>query len=124
MTDIAITAPRRPGRHIKFLKSLALLRESPIGMFGAFLVFTGIKMWWAAGQEPDLGNNPALRWIERAAELDSVVAIDRLALAFRQGQLGLAPDTKRAEELEARSRSLRKIAPPKPARKPPPKSHG
>ncbi|HEY8607723.1 MAG TPA: TerC family protein [Noviherbaspirillum sp.] len=34
-------------------------------VFGAFLVFTGIKMWWAAGQEPDLGNNPALRWINR-----------------------------------------------------------
>ncbi|HEY8358482.1 MAG TPA: hypothetical protein VIL30_13575, partial [Ramlibacter sp.] len=31
--------------------------------FGAFLVFTGIKMWWAAGQEPDLGNNPVLKWI-------------------------------------------------------------
>jgi tellurite resistance protein TerC len=32
-------------------------------LFGAFLVFTGIKMWWAAGQEPDLGSNPALKWI-------------------------------------------------------------
>jgi tellurite resistance protein TerC len=32
-------------------------------LFGAFLVFTGIKMWWAAGQEPDLESNPALRWI-------------------------------------------------------------
>ena len=32
-------------------------------VFGAFLVITGIKMWWAAGQEPDLDNNPALRWI-------------------------------------------------------------
>jgi tellurite resistance protein TerC len=31
-------------------------------LFGAFLLFTGIKMWWAAGQEPDLDNNPALRW--------------------------------------------------------------
>lgn len=30
-------------------------------VFGAFLLFTGVKMWWAAGQEPDLGNNPALR---------------------------------------------------------------
>lgn len=66
----------------------------------------------------------ALRWIERAAELDSVAAIDRLALAFRQGQLGLAPDPTKAEALEARSRTLRKIAPPKPPRKPPPKSHG
>jgi tellurite resistance protein TerC len=34
-------------------------------LFGAFLVFTGIKMWWAAGQEPDLAANPALRWINR-----------------------------------------------------------
>ena len=34
-------------------------------VFGAFLVFTGIKMWWAAGQEPDLSANPALRWINK-----------------------------------------------------------
>jgi tellurite resistance protein TerC len=32
-------------------------------LFGAFLVFTGIKMWIATGQEPDLGANPALKWI-------------------------------------------------------------
>ncbi len=34
-------------------------------VFGAFLVFTGVKMWWAAGQEPDLDSNPALQWITR-----------------------------------------------------------
>ncbi|HRO61934.1 MAG TPA: TerC family protein [Burkholderiaceae bacterium] len=34
-------------------------------VFGAFLVFTGFKMWWAAGQEPDLDANPALRWLQR-----------------------------------------------------------
>jgi len=34
-------------------------------VFGAFLVFTGVKMWWAAGQEPDLDNNPALKWVRR-----------------------------------------------------------
>lgn len=32
-------------------------------LFGAFLLFTGIKMWWAAGKEPDLDSNPALKWI-------------------------------------------------------------
>ncbi len=32
-------------------------------VFGAFLVFTGVKMWWAAGQEPDLDGNPALKWV-------------------------------------------------------------
>jgi tellurite resistance protein TerC len=34
-------------------------------VFGVFLIFTAIKMWWAAGQEPDLERNPALRWIRR-----------------------------------------------------------
>lgn len=38
-------------------------------VFGAFLVFTGVKMWWAAGQEPDLDNNPALRWINRRMKI-------------------------------------------------------
>ena len=32
-------------------------------LFGAFLVFTGIKMWLATGKEPDLEANPALKWI-------------------------------------------------------------
>jgi tellurite resistance protein TerC len=34
-------------------------------VFGAFLVITGIKMWWAAGQEPDLESNPALKLMRR-----------------------------------------------------------
>lgn len=34
-------------------------------VFGAFLLITGIKMWWAAGQEPDLERNPALRLLRR-----------------------------------------------------------
>jgi tellurite resistance protein TerC len=34
-------------------------------VFGAFLLLTGIKMWWAAGQEPDLESNPALRLLKR-----------------------------------------------------------
>jgi peptide/nickel transport system permease protein len=37
MSDIAATAPR-PGRLLKILKSVGLLRESPIGMLGAVLV--------------------------------------------------------------------------------------
>ena len=32
-------------------------------LFGAFLLLTGIKMWRAAGQEPDLDSNPVLRWL-------------------------------------------------------------
>jgi len=34
-------------------------------LFGAFLVLTGVKMWWAAGQEPDLEGNPALKLLRR-----------------------------------------------------------
>ena len=34
-------------------------------LFGAFLLATGIKMWWAAGQEPDLEGNPALKLLRR-----------------------------------------------------------
>ena len=34
-------------------------------LFGAFLIITGIKMWWAAGKEPDLESNPALRLLKR-----------------------------------------------------------
>jgi tellurite resistance protein TerC len=34
-------------------------------VFGAFLVITGVKMWWAAGQEPDLESNPALKLLRR-----------------------------------------------------------
>lgn len=34
-------------------------------VFGAFLVLTGVKMWWAAGQEPSLDENPALRLLRR-----------------------------------------------------------
>ena len=32
-------------------------------VFGAFLLLTGIKMWFAAGKEPDLESNPLLRWM-------------------------------------------------------------
>ena len=34
-------------------------------VFGAFLVATGLKMWWAAGQEADLESNPALKLLRR-----------------------------------------------------------
>jgi tellurite resistance protein TerC len=34
-------------------------------LFGAFLLFTGIKMWWFADAKPDLANNPLLTWLRR-----------------------------------------------------------
>ena len=34
-------------------------------VFGAFLVLTGVKMWWAADKEPDLEDNPALKILRK-----------------------------------------------------------
>ncbi len=34
-------------------------------LFGAFLLLTGVKMWWAAGQQPDMESNPALKLLRR-----------------------------------------------------------
>jgi tellurite resistance protein TerC len=34
-------------------------------VFGAFLVFTGLKMWFAAGKEPDIESNPALKILRK-----------------------------------------------------------
>jgi tellurite resistance protein TerC len=34
-------------------------------VFGAFLILTGVKMWWAAGQEADLEDNPALKLLRK-----------------------------------------------------------
>ncbi len=34
-------------------------------VFGAFLILTGVKMWWAAGQEPKLDDNPALKLLRK-----------------------------------------------------------
>lgn len=34
-------------------------------VFGAFLILTGVKMVWAAGQQPDLNNNPVLKFLKK-----------------------------------------------------------
>jgi tellurite resistance protein TerC len=34
-------------------------------VFGAFLILTGVKMWRAAGKEPNLNDNPALKLLRR-----------------------------------------------------------
>ena len=34
-------------------------------VFGAFLILTGVKMWWAAGKEPNLDDNPALKLLRK-----------------------------------------------------------
>ncbi len=34
-------------------------------IFGAFLIITGLKMWWAAGKEQSLDDNPALKLLRK-----------------------------------------------------------
>lgn len=34
-------------------------------IFAAFLIFTGIRMLWAADHAPDIGNNPLVKWLSR-----------------------------------------------------------
>ncbi|MFG6412983.1 TerC family protein [Roseateles sp. DC23W] len=34
-------------------------------LFGVFLVITGIKMWFMVDHEPDIANNPLLKWLKK-----------------------------------------------------------
>ena len=43
-------------------------------LFGAFLLFTGIKMWWAAEQESDIGNNALVLWLRRHCRISERLA--------------------------------------------------
>jgi tellurite resistance protein TerC len=38
-------------------------------LFGAFLVLTGIKMWFMVDHEPDIANNPLLKWLKKQMRL-------------------------------------------------------
>ena len=38
-------------------------------VFGAFLVFTGVKMWLAAGKEPDIAHNPVLNLLHKRMKI-------------------------------------------------------
>jgi len=53
-------------------------------LFGAFLLLTGIKMWFAAGKEPDLEANPALRWMRGHLRLTPSYHGDALSV-MREG---------------------------------------
>jgi len=50
-------------------------------VFGAFLLLTGVKMLWAAGQQPDLDRNPLLRWLTAHLPLTSGYHGERLWLS-------------------------------------------
>jgi tellurite resistance protein TerC len=47
-------------------------------VFGAFLLFTGLKMLFAAEEEPDLEKNPVLRWMRGHLKITTGFDGDRL----------------------------------------------
>ncbi len=58
-------------RAIMIFAGAALLNQFHwlLYVFGAFLLFTGIKMWFSAGSEPDLETNPALKFMRKHLRL-------------------------------------------------------
>ena len=48
-------------------------------VFGAFLVFTGAKMWFAAGQEPAIATNPVLTLLKQRMRLPDRFAGEKLS---------------------------------------------
>ena len=59
-------------------------------VFGAFLLFTGWKMWFAAGEEPSLDDNPALRLMRRHLRISHEYNGNRL-LAEKDGVRWFTP---------------------------------
>jgi tellurite resistance protein TerC len=54
-------------------------------VFGAFLLFTGIKMWLVADQKPDLANNPVIKWIRRHMKVTERLHGERFFVKQREG---------------------------------------
>jgi tellurite resistance protein TerC len=46
-------------------------------IFGAFLLITGIKMWWFAEEKPDLENNPLVRWLRSHVKITNELQGER-----------------------------------------------
>lgn len=46
-------------------------------LFGAFLLITGIKMWWIADKAPDLEHNPLIRWVRNHFSISATLQGER-----------------------------------------------
>jgi tellurite resistance protein TerC len=46
-------------------------------IFGAFLLLTGVRMFWAAEETPDFEHNPAIRWIRRHLNVTTTLHEER-----------------------------------------------
>ncbi len=53
-------------------------------VFGAFLLITGIKMWWFAEKKPDLEQNPVVKWLRGHMNITSELHGERF-FVWREG---------------------------------------
>jgi len=53
--------------------------------FGAFLLITGIKMWWFAEEKPDLAKNPVVKWIRGHMNVTNDLQGERFFVMKEQG---------------------------------------
>ncbi|UCV20458.1 TerC family protein [Ferribacterium limneticum] len=54
-------------------------------VFGAFLLLTGIKMWWFAEAKPDLAQNPVIRWLRRHLKVTDTLHGERFFVGINDG---------------------------------------
>ncbi|MDY0011561.1 MAG: TerC family protein [Rhodocyclaceae bacterium] len=59
-------------------------------LFGAFLVLTGIKMFWFADQKPDLERNPVLKWMRGHLRITTTMHEERFFVG-KDGLLWATP---------------------------------
>ncbi|WP_045738359.1 TerC family protein [Xanthomonas sp. MUS 060] len=59
-------------------------------VFGAFLLLTGIKMWYSAGKQPDLEANPVLRFMRKHLRLTTQYHGNALSLT-QEGKRWFTP---------------------------------
>jgi tellurite resistance protein TerC len=54
-------------------------------VFGAFLLITGIKMWWFADEKPDLARNPVVKWIRAQMNVTNALHDERFFVMIEHG---------------------------------------
>jgi len=54
-------------------------------VFGAFLLVTGVKMWWFADERPDLERNPLVRWIRGHMKVTDALHGERFFVLREEG---------------------------------------
>jgi len=54
-------------------------------LFGAFLLVTGIKMWWFADEKPDLEKNPIILWMRQHMNVTEALHEERFFVFREEG---------------------------------------